>query len=792
MEFRKILLEVSIEQLKRDWVGEGPHKISEELFELLCRLTNNKSAYTTWLVKKVGDGVVPSIPSVLEREFKDVFSIFDKHKQNFSKKDINQYKTTEDVLDFIKQAREIEKEESEKKEVSDFKIGSVKVNGKTYDVYRLPQGNLENKPIAIKLGRHNTGQRGWCVSYDGPSSWYATHINKENLYFIINPADRLRDKYCMQYGYYDARPFDLTDHPISFADAVAFYPVYQLISAKDEKPIPSFARVAVEAAEALKANTTLEDIKVADNLYKVNFKEPLSSWLKPMLQLAGILDVDSTHNLPEATVMEITEKLRGSLTSVESLDGIYYYRLNDIGTIAIPYVGSISLFTYSIQSSIFTRSFIGLQKILQEDDPRRIYFQLKEALSSVDLKLPDLLVYTFDRDSLPSSEDFYKGSEKKVSYYIVPQDTQLIRILMEVTGSDDEADMLGYVTYFKNQTIGIAKQKDNCIIFSKLYSEGDYPTIFRFVKGKRSSQESYNPDVLYEMYKSLKSYDNSIVYPTIIQKVHNIKEGELNQYRVNNIGHTKELFRVPVDQRSSIPYSVPRITNYTEYILLGYISKWQFVITNVGYWVLTGRWGSSGSPSWISSVPGLGETLEAICNHYQIPRPVGLREWRMKNPDAPRIDVPREEPANQDSEQTDDSNVPFRDLPIEERLQRAADAGLLQEETMHIADYTFRGRQGHVTLRESCLHGPWEDFRQSFFQSTGSTSTVRMAEQFVESNPGTQISEVYVWPVAGGSWNGIFVIRRGEQTVRVIRRMGEQGNFSYRTYRNGLDWTLTI
>ena len=141
---KEIITEVSIDQLKTQFVDAG--KISSEDFKEIIDATGNKSAYATWLAKKVADETIKSEDI---SKYKKYFSIFDRNKKSYPYSDINQYKTTNDISQFIKTSVEIANKEtkdpSQQKGVArsdkykEFYMGSV--DG--FDVYELPKGRKD-------------------------------------------------------------------------------------------------------------------------------------------------------------------------------------------------------------------------------------------------------------------------------------------------------------------------------------------------------------------------------------------------------------------------------------------------------------------------------------------------------------------------------------------------------------------------------------------------------------------------------------------------------------------------
>ncbi len=84
---KEVITEVSIADLEAQFVDAG--KISSEDFKEIIDATGNKSAYATWLAKKVADKIIK--PEDIYK-YKKYFLIFDRNKKLYPFPDINQYK----------------------------------------------------------------------------------------------------------------------------------------------------------------------------------------------------------------------------------------------------------------------------------------------------------------------------------------------------------------------------------------------------------------------------------------------------------------------------------------------------------------------------------------------------------------------------------------------------------------------------------------------------------------------------------------------------------------------------
>ncbi len=204
---KEIITEVSIDQLKTQFVDAG--KISSEDFTEIIDATGNKSAYATWLVKKVADETIKSEDI---SKYKKYFSIFDRNKKSYPYSDINQYKTTNDISQFIKTSVEIANKEtkdpSQQKGVArsdkykEFYMGSV--DG--FDVYELPKGRKDLYGVSCELGSGTE----WCTATGKTKSYFNKYISSGPLFIFIKPGSE--EKY--QFSYENDQFMDKDDTPI--------------------------------------------------------------------------------------------------------------------------------------------------------------------------------------------------------------------------------------------------------------------------------------------------------------------------------------------------------------------------------------------------------------------------------------------------------------------------------------------------------------------------------------------------------------------------------------------------
>lgn len=183
----RLILEVSFEELEKQYVETK--KISKEDFEAIKQASGNKSAYGTWLAKRVTQGFI--LPEDIYK-YEEYFEIFNRRKRDFPMQDIFQYKTKKQLEDLEKLAFKISQEEKanptaavgvEKKDVfAKFKVGEV--NG--FKVYKIPKGHPEMHKLACELGTETR----WCTAVDANPSHFRTYIQQGSLFVFIKGSEK--------------------------------------------------------------------------------------------------------------------------------------------------------------------------------------------------------------------------------------------------------------------------------------------------------------------------------------------------------------------------------------------------------------------------------------------------------------------------------------------------------------------------------------------------------------------------------------------------------------------------
>lgn len=194
-----LLLEVSIDELRRQWVESG--KMDEETFNQVVQASNNQSNYATWLVKKVGTELINTEDLHL---WSEIFTFFDRYKQRFQKKDINQVKTREDITAFIEDYNNVkdavENQKSSGMNKSDAEktdpclLGKFKTSdGRKWTVYKTKPGQWQEER---KIGSGTS----WCTV--ASLHYFNTYLQGDPnpaYYIFINQKDP-KEKYQIHYN----------------------------------------------------------------------------------------------------------------------------------------------------------------------------------------------------------------------------------------------------------------------------------------------------------------------------------------------------------------------------------------------------------------------------------------------------------------------------------------------------------------------------------------------------------------------------------------------------------------
>lgn len=262
IRLKSLLFEVSLDQLKTQFVDTG--KITDSEFVEIIDATGGKSAYATWLTKMVASKIIQ--PEDLYK-YNSYFKIFDRRKREYSFQDINQYKTSQDIQQFILKSVEIANKEksdpSQQKGIArsdkyqEFYIGSV--DG--FDVYELPKGRKDLYGVSCEMGSGTE----WCTATGKTREHFDKYISKGPLFIFSKPGSD--EKY--QFSYQTKNFMNKNDHEVlsaitysSPADQTKLYNLFKFIEFKR----PRF-KIPVEAKILFNVhNLTEKDLTIRGDL----------------------------------------------------------------------------------------------------------------------------------------------------------------------------------------------------------------------------------------------------------------------------------------------------------------------------------------------------------------------------------------------------------------------------------------------------------------------------------------------------------------------------------------------
>ena len=306
---KETLTEVSVEQLKTQFVDSG--KISQEDFNGITSATS-KTAYITWLAKKVADKIIKAEDIY---KYKKYFSIFDRRKKEYPFNDINQYKTSDDLSQFIKKSVEISNKESEdvsqQKGVSktdkykEFYIGIV--DG--FNVYELPKGRKDLYGASCELGSGTE----WCTATGKTREHFDSYISKGPLFIFLKPGSS--EKYQFNYETNSFMNEDDLDVFAEFEDSEVEYTdilnLFKFIESKKPKyKTPLVAKLM--SSEPIASEDLI--IKGDVDLNRLNIKS-----LPPGLKIGGDLKLSNTEIESLPSNLEVKQILWLNGTPIQNL-----------------------------------------------------------------------------------------------------------------------------------------------------------------------------------------------------------------------------------------------------------------------------------------------------------------------------------------------------------------------------------------------------------------------------------------------------------------------------------------
>ena len=228
IQLKTLLFEVSIDQLKTQFVDTG--KITDSEFAEIVDSSGGKSAYATWLTKMVANKIIK--PEDLYK-YNAYFKIFDRRKREYPFNDINQYKSAQDIAQFIAKSVELANKEqqdpSQQKGVAkedryiQFKIGEIE----GFTVYELPKGRTDLYATSCQLGKGTE----WCTATENTDEYFEQYIKKGPLFIFRKPGSGEKYQFSYEGGHY----MDKNDNPITDNPTPVLIKLFQFIESRYSK-----------------------------------------------------------------------------------------------------------------------------------------------------------------------------------------------------------------------------------------------------------------------------------------------------------------------------------------------------------------------------------------------------------------------------------------------------------------------------------------------------------------------------------------------------------------------------
>lgn len=195
-----IIFEASTDKLKKDFVDSG--KVSQDIFDSIVDASNGQYGYAIWLLKRVIEKII--LPEDIYK-YKNYLKVFDRYKKKFPSNDITQYKTREQVRDFVLNAIKIIDMQSESPTDDNnlvtttdmMKLKSIGINmiGMVdgYQCFKVPK-ELANDENAYKIYKKILGDAGGkdiAICTMGNFSHFQNHLKDDDFYVFFNKKDDL-------------------------------------------------------------------------------------------------------------------------------------------------------------------------------------------------------------------------------------------------------------------------------------------------------------------------------------------------------------------------------------------------------------------------------------------------------------------------------------------------------------------------------------------------------------------------------------------------------------------------
>lgn len=203
------------------------NRVSSKTFDEIMEVSNNKINYAAWLIKMVAEKIIKSEDVY---KYKEYFSLYNKHKQHFPIKDINQIKNRFDLQEFITIAikmreRNVKIDNSENNSKNYISVNDIQhlenIGGKFmgmvdgYQAFEIPSGlDTESwkvyRDILGKCGGREQGAKIEICTF-GSYDHYQINTQEGPLFVFFNMGD---PKSPYQFSYETNQFMDKDDTPL--------------------------------------------------------------------------------------------------------------------------------------------------------------------------------------------------------------------------------------------------------------------------------------------------------------------------------------------------------------------------------------------------------------------------------------------------------------------------------------------------------------------------------------------------------------------------------------------------
>lgn len=604
----KLLTEVSIEDVKKQFVDTN--KISQKDFETACKISNNKSNWVTWFAKRISTGLVDISTEESEEDWGKVVAMFSRFPHKFEIKDINQYKSAEQIENLFRTGIEII-DSNDRSDPESCRVGEVKSLDRkvTYTIYRLPHGKTDEDTYKISQKLGKTSKGGWCTASGRTKQYFNYHLSTLSTYgdifIVVNRKNRALDKFQIQPGYHEGLPFDVNDVCVKNTSVLRdLSPVYEFLKEKYGISIPYKVQRAAETGLSA---------------------EEVEKFKKKCEVFPGIYFIPK--NSQEYDLIEMLNYFIGGNTGIPGSRGIGPNCIGILVFTSYPYVPIIysrtegRVFLSTLQPYT-NKKTLQDKALVPNSEENKLLLKIFHKL-----QLPLPLMYKIF--SMPESE-----FNSKYFRTVVGKDIELYVCL--------ENEVEGVLSYILSQN-GITEKKFDAHMFPEMHEKaalfvqnGKIDVLFRepawnmHIRGGKEKYGNYNELNTCKLYGVLQEENIMNIPRRYVATDNIIHERNIPEHCIEEpVGVAEKLYRFTADSRALCPFTYRPPVGTVE-CYLGITPEYVFRIIPGIRLTVWGKWTVGNSPSFIQSVPGLGQTLGQIYNKYHIAPNSEYLDWKEK------------------------------------------------------------------------------------------------------------------------------------------------------------------